>query len=759
MKMTLVPQQYFDGDGNPLVGRLSVFDRSTDVPGTDVSGKYTKIYTFADGEYSDAANPQFLDSEGRLPSSVYFDAAVVSVRLERYTGDSSMGSDDDPEHWETVDTYDAGMEWDDPAPTASVGSVEELKNAPVAMSPVLVTGYYRDGDCPARIYLWDADCTVSQDGGYVVKSSVSDSGRWVMLWGCDTLPCTLYGVFPGKLDNLNALFGYAESVGTAGLATARKIRFVNGDYETGALDYLTGKELAFDEKARFTGTGIVKCPRVRVKPGGNGFAADFVFTSVNEEAHSSWFRTMDGFFGCKGRKLVIDATSYFHASGRSLSGKKVIEYAEIEARTVLSEKYADMYGDGAYLYLDHCSIGGTLFGPKDNVVFLGMTFERTWFRQDMRLAEFRFGKIADGARIQVLSSDGNVLDIFRFVSADVYIKAIVADGQTSVSLCGKTASSLPDEIVAASCGSLGIVERSSGTLSLSDIDIGTADVSGCALSLDRVRIFGGKIAKSRIDARSCSFSCEIVDQSDADGYEGACPVTAYDSYFSTQVGAENISLAGCKVNGKVSVRPFLDSGNRTVYYAAFDGCVFLGDGMLEFLPPIRSSTATSWTQIEAAAVSILDCRFAGTSAEGVSMPRFVYRGDEYGTGAVKLFANDAEISYEYRGNSGNCPLEAVTGRLSNLEVIELDGANFATMLARVFYLGAGKTQSSVPHGNMPVYSHVATSGFSDMNYRYHTFRYGEPATTAWPNDQFYGRLEIGMEKSDEGGVYLGMTLR
>lgn len=200
MKMTLVPQQYFDGDGRPLVGRLSVFDRSTDVPGTELSGKYTKLYTFADGEYSDAANPQLLDSEGRLPSSVYFDAAVVSVKLERYTGDSSMGSDDDPAHWETVDTYDTGMEWDDAPPTSVVGTVEELKDVPVASSPVLVLGYYRAGDCPARTYLWDGDAGGSPDDGYLVKSSVSSSGRWVMLWGCDTLPCTLYGIFPGRTN-------------------------------------------------------------------------------------------------------------------------------------------------------------------------------------------------------------------------------------------------------------------------------------------------------------------------------------------------------------------------------------------------------------------------------------------------------------------------------------------------------------------------------------------------------------------------------
>lgn len=766
MKMTLVPQQYFDGDGRPLVGRLSVFDRSTDVPGTELSGKYTKLYTFADGEYSDAANPQLLDSEGRLPSSVYFDAAVVSVKLERYTGDSSMGSDDDPAHWETVDTYDTGMEWDDAPPTSVVGTVEELKDVPVASSPVLVLGYYRAGDCPARTYLWDGDAGGSPDDGYLVKSSVSSSGRWVMLWGCDTLPCTLYGIFPGrtnfpdyaggKFDNLNALFAYPEAVGTAQIATARKIRFLDGDYDTGALDYLTGKVLCFDRLARFTGTGVVKCPDVEVMPGGTSYVADFVFTDANRTAHSAWFRTMDGFFGSKARKFVIDG-NHFHVSGRKLSGRKLLEYVEIESTVVLSDSYPAMYEGGAYLELLKCTITGTIFGENDFVLFRGMTFERTWFKPDMRYPTFRFGRISDGARIQALSSDGNVLDIFRFVSADVYLKAIVADGQTSVALCGKTATALPDEIVSASGGTVGLVARDSGTLALSDMDMTVADISGCALSLDRVRIYGGKIAKSRIDARSCSFGCEISDQSENEGYEGTCPVTAYDSYFSAPVGAENIALDGCKVSGKVSVRPFLDAENRYNYAVTFTRCDFTGDGMVEFLPPAHDESSTAYSQVEVAAVTFSGCRFSGTSAEGITMPRFVYRGNEYGAGAVKLFSDSAEISYEYRNNSGNCPLEAVTGKLAFTDVIKRNDVWLKIMYDRIFFLGAGELQTLLPNANPVLYT-FCKGNLDNIKSRYYKIVFGESATTAWPNDQFYGMLQVGTESEDESGNYYGQKL-
>ncbi len=751
MKMTLVPQQYFDGDGRPLVGRLSVFDRSTDVPGTEVSGKYTKLYTFADGEYSEAANPLLLDSEGRLPSSVYFDAAVVSVKLERYTGDSSMGSDDDPAHWETVDTYDTGMEWDDAQPTSVVGTVEELKDVPVASSPVLVLGYYRAGDCPARTYLWDGEAIGSPDDGYLVKSSASSSGRWVMLWGCDTLPCTLYGVFPGrtdfpdyaggKFDNLNALFAYPEAVGTAQIATARKIRFLDGDYDTGALDYLTGKVLCFDRLARFTGTGVVKCPDVEVMPGGTSYVADFVFTDVNRTAHSAWFRTMDGFFGCKARKFVIQG-GHFHDSGRKLSGRKLLEYVEIDAQTVLSGNYPAMYDGGAYLELNQCTIAGTMFGPEDFVLFRGMTFERTWFKPDMRYPTFRFGRISDGARIQALSSDGNVLDIFRFVSADVYLKAIVADGQTSVVLCGKTATALPDEIVAASGGTLGIVARDSGMLALSDMNVSTVAVSGCTLSLDRVRIYGGKVSKSSISARSCSFGCEISDQSENEGYEGSCPVTAYDSYFSAPVGAENIALDGCKVSGKVSVRSFLDTENRNTYAVSFTRCDFMDDGMVEFLPPQNEGF-----QVEVATVTFSGCRFSGTSAEGITMPRFVYRGNEYGAGAVKLCSDSAKISYEYRD----------TGNLSFSDTITQNNQWFKIMYARVFFLGAGNLKEITrPGPNPAIYSRYDAE--NDLHHRTYGIIFGEAETTSWANDQFYGRLEILLDGEKETGNYYGQKL-
>ncbi len=169
----------------------------------------------------------------------------------------------------------------------------------------------------------------------------------------------------------------------------RAISVLNSqDYDTGALDYLTGKVLCFDRLARFTGTGVVKCPDVEVMPGGTSYVADFVFTDVNRTAHSAWFRTMDGFFGCKARKFVIEG-GHFHDSGRKLSGRKLLEYVKIDAQTVLSGNYPAMYDGGAYLELNQCTIAGTMFGPEDFVLFRGMTFERIC--RDDPLARSLFG--------------------------------------------------------------------------------------------------------------------------------------------------------------------------------------------------------------------------------------------------------------------------------------------------------------------------------------------------------------------------------
>lgn len=760
MKMTLVPQQYFDGTGKPLIGRLHVFDRSTDIPGTESDGVRTKLYTFADGAYSDAANPQILDSDGRLPGSVYFDAAVVTVRLERYNGNSSMGSDDDPSHWELVDSYDAGMEWDDSTPTAFADSIDALKAASTVSSPILVTGYYRNGDSPARVYVWDPDCVQASDGGYIVKSDSSDSGRWIMLWGEDSVPCTLYGVFPGKLENLNALFNYGKSAGTAGIATAPKIRFVPGDYETGALDYVTGKNLAFDAGARFVGTGTMKCPRAEVAAGGKSYVADFLFSEADATARSSWFRTMDGFFGCGAGKLVVDASNHFEAgAGRRVSKTFTLKNVEIEARSVLSETYgAGMYSAGTCLTLDACAIVGTPFGPNDRLLFKNSTFERAWFPTSMKLSEFSFGKISEGRKIQCLTADGNVLDLDRFVSADVFAKAVVADGQTELILGGESLAGLPAEIVKASGGKIASIERSGGTLTLRDVDVESVDFDGIQLIAEHCAFKAGNIVKSAISARNCSFECSIGNQSETEGFGGAYPISAASCFFEADVSGESVALDGCRCAGKISIRPYLADG-KTVYACNFSGCEFLGDGTLEFLPPQHSDSSGLWVQVDAANVYITDCRFNGSSTDGITMPRFVYRGNEIGTGAVKLFKNDAELVCTYRGNLGNCPLETPSGKLNLPDAYIREGVEFKGTSLRMFSLGAQPSFLTTTLPNPFVVVEVSGSANAtlagDTSNATMKIELVEPENVAMENDQFLARLLV---LAEDGKAYYAQKI-
>lgn len=729
MKMTLVPQQYFDGDGRPLTGRLSVYNRSTDTAGTEVSESYVKLYTYADGEYSDAANPQYLDSEGRLPSSVYFDAAVVSVKLERYTGDSTMGSDEDPSHWEQVDTYDVGMEWEE-EPSRFASTLADLKTSDTGASPVTVTGYYSEGDSPARTYIWDPYSNAAEDGGYVVASSISAQGRWILLWDDEIMPCSVYGVFPGKMTNFANLLAYPLTVGSAGLATAPKVRFVYGDYGTGATDYATNKDLVFDPSARFTGTGTVSCRHVEAYGDRKSYIGDFKFTSsggtfAGTLAHSSWFRTLDAFWDCGARRLVLDRVNFFVT--KNVTKTHAIYNAAIESRrskSLSSELHGDGvadYADGAFLDLRCCSVEGVAFGRYDRLRFSSMVFDQSWFEREMSSIQYSFGKVADGKKIELSSAaidgiGGNVIDVDRFTSGAVYAMAAAADGMTTLDLRGKECAlaTLPTGVVSVSDAKFpgGLVADRGLTLSrctvggdgISASDGATAvelydcEVSGitsdgalATLNVSGGAVRGGSVKKSVVNASGAAVGFSIENGKGSGAFDGAYTVNFRKCTVSGTVDCEVFMADDCQIISKVTVFPFLDSDNVPTLSAAFSGNLFEGDGEICFSH--HDKMGTSWEEIKAVKIRIVGNRFLGNSEYGVKMPAVLgpFEADDlthdYSGWEASYLAEDATVACEYAGNTGACPLESFAGQYAfdYLEPLS-EGTNCTVGPFRVFAL-------------------------------------------------------------------------
>lgn len=268
MYLSFPQNQFFDADGKPLVGRVTfyVHDSATEAD----------VYTLTGTTYTQASNPQYLTEAGTLENSIFFEASIVDVLLEKYVGSSSMESDTDPSSWESVRTYSYGLEITTSEETPTVTTINALKALSVDYGKALVTGYYAEGDSPARFYVWDASATDTSDGGYVIPSDNTSSGRWILINEGDTIDCRCYGVDASHTANLPSLLNYKATVGSQSFKTAAKIRFTPETYPTG-LSFTTSKIVVLPKNFVYADT--LTCPIAELDPAGSAFA-NFVFTDL-----------------------------------------------------------------------------------------------------------------------------------------------------------------------------------------------------------------------------------------------------------------------------------------------------------------------------------------------------------------------------------------------------------------------------------------------------------------------------------------------
>ena len=268
MYLSFPQNQFFDADGKPLVGRVTfyVHDSTTEAD----------VYTLTGTTYTQASNPQYLTEAGTLENSIFFEASIVDVLLEKYVGSSSMESDTDPSSWEIVATYSYGLDIATTEETPTVTTINDLKAISVDYGKALVTGYYAEGDSPARFYIWDASATDTSDGGYVIPSNHTSTGRWILLNEGDTLDCRCYGVDASHTANLPSLLNYKATVGSRLFKTAAKIRFTPETYPTG-LSFTTSKIVVLPKNFVYADT--LTCPIAELAPAGSAFA-NFVYTGL-----------------------------------------------------------------------------------------------------------------------------------------------------------------------------------------------------------------------------------------------------------------------------------------------------------------------------------------------------------------------------------------------------------------------------------------------------------------------------------------------
>lgn len=404
-------RRFLDDDGNPLnSGRITLYAHDSDTPIT--------VYYLEGEDYSPAMNPMFTTNDGRI-DTVFYEGGIIDVKVEKNNGDGTF---------ELLDTFEEGMDvGHDGTPDTQVSTIEELRGVDPSMGTVTVTGYYTEGDSPVRTYMWDSDGTNTVDGGYVIGSDVSDTGRWILIWDDEMIPCTVYGIIPGAYEeNMSQFLNFPDTVGTKAIATARICRFIAGDYST-TQNYYTSKTLYFDSGAKFP-SGYFSCKNAIV-PSNTNYVADMHFHGVQKEVHSSWFKTIKGFLTSSAQRYVIDATNYFTDS--NLDSQIEIADAELEFHARLPIVYI---GNGR-LTLNRCDIQGCpQFSTIDALTFKNTEIHDSWWQQS--------SSVDWVDTVSARTANLNVLNLDNFTSTAAYVNAIKANGNTKLDLAGRYISNL-----------------------------------------------------------------------------------------------------------------------------------------------------------------------------------------------------------------------------------------------------------------------------------------------------------------------------
>lgn len=418
MKIGFNPESIVDISGKPLAGRVTMYLHDSDVK--------LDVFTMEGEAFVQAQNPQLLNNAGRLDATLFFEAAIVDVKVERYVGPEGQMSVDSPDtDFEPFDYFETGFDPRILSVRSCVDTISELMDTSPDSQIVDVIGYYGVGDCAPRTYYWDADSQNDVDGGYVIGSNVSDSGRWILLWDDEVIPSSVYGILPGSNEaNISAILSYPATVGSFLQKTAPCVRFEKGKYTTN-VSLSTEKELCFDSGAYFR-YATITCPRLKTFGKVSSYLGDFNFTGANAEAHSAWFRTVNAFWHCGANTFHLDVTNYFQDAELNTS-------VDLLNKVIIGCKRLPMtYATGAYLQIRGCGIyGHRIFSPTEDIIrFRDMCFDQEWFTK-ANFGDWDFGLLSQGHRIQLITSDGNTIDYANFWQPDVYLRACLGNGDTT----------------------------------------------------------------------------------------------------------------------------------------------------------------------------------------------------------------------------------------------------------------------------------------------------------------------------------------
>lgn len=395
-----------------------------------ISNNYVDVYTYdgSNEKYTVAPNPVYLNGQSR-PEHTYFAKQLVLCRLYKYIGNfSDPRVDDDTQNWLFIREWNGAFTQDTVKNDTIVFGLDGLKSANTELGSVNVVGYYNDHDCEGRTYVWDANCVQTPDNGYIVKSNDKDTGRWILKFDGEYLPSTYYGVYPGSEANVNALLTYVDTVGTASIKTAPGVYFVRGDYKASSVALATAKKLLIDNDSSFTRASISSSTDIKVIGGKtNHFITDLYGVKT---AHSSWYKSLQGFLDSGAKELIFDESNNF-TQASVMTKNTTLSNVHLVNNTSM---YADWMGFGNYtLTLDRCTVDDHLFYPSTSKIFF----------QNMLVTDRYFiAPTVQNIDISHINCDDFNFYLCNFDNAEIYLKWKYQKGVTDIDMEGRIVSDI-----------------------------------------------------------------------------------------------------------------------------------------------------------------------------------------------------------------------------------------------------------------------------------------------------------------------------
>ena len=634
-------------------GKIEVFDPVSNTP--------VNIYTY-DGSnelYTIAPNPVYLNAESR-PEHTYFCDKLVLCRLYKYIGNfSDPRVDDDTNNWLFIREWNGSFTEDTVKNDTIIYGIESLKEANTGLGSVTVVGYYNEHDCEARTYYWDANCTQTPDNGYIVKSNDKDAGRWILKFDGEYLPSTYYGVYPGSEANINALLTYVDAVGTASVKTAPGVYFVRGDYKASSVALTTAKKVLIDNDSSFTRASITSSTDIKVIGGEtNHFITDLYGVKT---AHSSWYKTLQGFLDSGAKELIFDEYNNFTQAPVLTKNTTFVNVHFVNN----TKMYAGWMGFNNFmLTLDRCTVDDHLFYPSTSRIF---------FQNMLVTDRYFFFPTVQNMDISRINCDDFNFNLCNFDNAAIYLKWKYQKGVTDIDMEGRLVSDIdyaPSLIGLHNCrfntltlndsSKVVLLENCQGTIR--SVNVKTLKIQKCALTIDvDVTLNGGildivdsEISGSGVFSAGNTYALNIERSNVSQNITFPYITNPASQYF-------DIIIDNSNVTGTIEVKKLImtnsKAGTVKIYGSVGSTLPAIGNVKLEnnVIDDFGFFTVTGYEQV------VSNCLFAQTRIinntfnNSFTCPFYVTDSQ---SNKHEFISRVMFHDFFYRDNHGQCPIDS-----------------------------------------------------------------------------------------------------